>query len=153
MPALPATLPDVYILTALNETITVTTTAGAPATITSVTMSPNVAGVNIAIATGTVTITGQYPSGIFPGVSITYITRGSSDKLETPVTVGSFDAIPPGKQVFKYLAPTTNMVQVTFTINYQDMSILKIPTPAVATVTQNAEYNYAAGQQLLKEYA
>lgn len=147
----PTTLPDVFILTPVNFTLTVKDSASAAANITSVIVTPAAQGINTSFdsTTGIVTVTGQYPISLFSGVSITYITKGKSDKTDTPVTVGSFDAIPQGKQVFKYAPPPDNQVVTKYTVNFID-SVTKLPDTAF--ITQNVEFDYTAAGAKLKDY-
>lgn len=154
---IPTTLDPVFTDTNFTDIIQVNDINSAPAQITSINISPALPlTVNLTTAivmsntAGPITLSGSFSPSVFPGVSITYITRGKSDKIETPTTVGSFDAIPSGKQVFAYKPPTQSTVTITITITGIDDP--DAMTTDTQTITKVVEYDYQKGINSLRNY-
>jgi hypothetical protein len=113
-----------------------------------VTSQPEIlTNVNVSLSqanVGAVTIFGAFALDLFPGATIKYITKGKSDLEEQAVTVGSFNQVPKGKQVFDYSSPTTQSIDVVFTLTSN--------TNVSAQITKTIEYNYDIGRLKLLEY-
>lgn len=150
MPADPSSLLTVFIETNFTETVTITDDLAMPPTsIESViTDIPLPDGIIITKTTETITVSGKYSAGLFPGTTINYITRGFSDKLESPGAVSSFDDIPIGKQVFSYKPPVISEITITFMVNFVDSALL----PGNTTFTQDVVFNYDKGALKLREF-
>jgi hypothetical protein len=82
--------------------LTVTATPDALEIIESVTVTP--IDKDLGIMVGGDTIEGEY-IGVFEDV-ISFITKGSSDKLETPTTIIGTGDMPSGKTIFKFIEDT-----------------------------------------------
>jgi hypothetical protein len=151
----PDKLPTIFVETQFSDTINVMEEmAGEEGTtlnvsnVIAVTSSPEVlTNVNVSYTQadmGIVTIYGSFSLDLFPGTEIKYITRGKSDLEEKPVTVGTFGQIPKGKQVFNYSSPTTQSIDVIFTLTSN--------TNVSAQIIKTIEYNYDIGRLKLLEY-
>jgi len=147
----PATLSTVYVETQFSDTILVQEIddmgTAYPANVISVTSNydplTNVFKFSNTFTTGSVTIYGAFSLNLFPSSIIQYITKGSSDKIETLVTTNSFDLIPTGKQVFNYQAPRAATIDVIFTIT---------TNISFSQITKTVEYNYDTGRIKLLRY-
>jgi len=71
--------------------------------------------INIVTGNTSFTIFGVYRKGFFD--SAKYITDGSSDLLETPVSLTDIDNIPSDKELFEYLPDTKTSITKTYSIS------------------------------------
>jgi hypothetical protein len=150
----PPTFSQVVVATPFTSTVTITDdNTGDAANIIAVTSDsalPSSINVQFSNVTGAVTVTGLYPISVFPGATIKYITRGSSDKIEAPVTVGSFGDIPQGKQVIAYVPSGISQIiynyKVIIDANTEPQSNI------IEYVTQSVQFNYDVGAAALKSY-
>ena len=103
---------------------TVTVTAGESETVNSISVVlQGEVEPNISIVTGnnSFTISGVYRKGFSD--SAKYITEGSSDLLETPVSLTDIDNIPSDKELFEYLPDTQTSITKTYSVsvNYNNL--------------------------------
>ncbi len=110
----PTTTPDVD--RDVNFSISISAT-GSPEVIESVTVTASTADSGVTITNGTTssTISGAY-TDLFTD-SITYITKGSSDLIETPTTVIGTGNVPEGKTVINLVNDRTARKTITYNIS------------------------------------
>lgn len=154
----PQTLAKVTVNQAFNATVTITSPpgeVGAPTpviTIGQVTCDLAIPNITITKAGATVTFNGSHSLALFNNNQITYITRGSSDKIESPRQATSFGSLNPAtEQVFKYVPDPTTMKIATYSIEAIS-TLAGVPTTEIVTVTQEVENNYNIGKDTLKGY-
>lgn len=92
----------------------------------------------------TLTVSGAYPSNVFGLNTISHITRGSSDKYESPETSSGFDISPVTRQIISYIPDSRNTKLITYTVTTDKDSIY--------TITQLVWNNYSTGRNTLKEF-
>lgn len=105
---LPGVLTSVEIFTNFSETITA---SSATATISSVNISfsSSEPGITSSNGSSSCTISGQFSFVSFPGSVVTYVNKGSSDKIQTAVTLPINDC-PDEKDVFEVI-PDSNLTK------------------------------------------
>jgi hypothetical protein len=98
-------------------TRTISATPSVGETIVSVTATLNdekEIGISITPGTSQVTISGKYLTGFTDSAS--YISKGSSDQLETPIVVSNLSDIPKGKELFKYEQDPISSITKDYTV-------------------------------------
>ena len=100
--------------------------------------------ITIVFTDTTVTVSGTYPLSVFNLNNILHITRGSSDKYETPEATSGFDISPITRQIISYVPDSRNTKLITYTITTD--------TASVYTITQLVWNNYSIGRDALKEF-
>jgi len=124
----PTTLSPVVRNTSFTRTITVTPEDGETINTISVTSSLPDTHITITVLDDTITISGLYFNGFYDVAK--YVSKGSSNKIETPTVVTSLEALPPNKDLFDLSQDTANKT-VTYTIN------VKYDSEAIDTETIN----------------
>lgn len=119
----------------VNATITPTGDAGE--IITNVTAQLISTGASVIITPGTtsVTIVGKY-SDPFKD-SFQYVSKGSSNKIETPTTIVGVDNVPKNKELFNLNQDTKPIETFTYEITVEYDDEFFVPTNATFTVTHD----------------
>lgn len=81
----------------------------------SITITPSSTNINIVENTNNFTLTGIFNLDDF-NANISYVNKGSSDKIETPILVNKYSAVPDMKDVFRIVPLETNK---TFFLNVE----------------------------------
>ncbi len=72
-------------------------------------------GITISVLLGVITISGQY-TGLFDDM-LTYVEKGSSDRLMTPITVIGTGSIPADKDLFDFSQDLTDSISVQYKVS------------------------------------
>lgn len=142
----PTTLSSVTRNTAMTKTITITPEEGETINSVSVTSSLPDTHITITAVDDTITISGMYYSG-FNDTSI-YVSKGSSNKLETPTVVNNLDALPPNKDLYEFNQDGRGSISVIYTINVKYDSLI-IDTETITQVVKNSP---TLGYNILRSY-
>lgn len=132
---------------------TVTVTAGESETVNSISVAlQGEVEPNISIVTGnnSFTISGVYRKGFSD--SAKYITEGSSDLLETPVSLTDIDNIPSDKELFEYLPDTQTSITKTYSISVNYNSVETGNTTENFTMTHIVENNVQQFTTFINSY-
>jgi hypothetical protein len=95
-----------------NFTQTVTATGGLGETVNSVVISGT--GVDSGITLNGATISGQYNAAF--NEQVYYVTKGSSDLLETPTIVNGTGNVPPNKDIIKFVTDNSAFKTKSYTV-------------------------------------
>ena len=77
-----------------------------------------------------------------------YVSKGSSNKKETPTVVNSLDALPPNKDLYEFNQDSTASITVTYTIDVEYESEV-IDTETIDHVVKNSP---TLGYNILTSY-
>lgn len=144
----PTTLSDITRNTTFNNVITITPEEGE--TINTISVTPSAIDTHVTITTSVlnsrVTISGMYVSGFHDNAK--YVSKGSSDLLETPTVVNSLDALPPNKDLFEFNQDGTPSISINYVISVKYESEV-IDTK---TLTQTVRNSTSLGYNILNSY-
>jgi hypothetical protein len=144
----PTTLSDVTRNTTFNNVITITPEEGE--TINAISVTPSAIDTHVTITTSVlnsrVTISGMYVSGFHDNAK--YVSKGSSDLLETPTIVNSLDALPPNKDLFEFNQDGTPSISIDYVINVKyDSEVID-----TKTISQTVRNSTSLGYNILRSY-
>jgi len=144
----PTTLPDVMRNTSFSTVITITPEAGE--TINTISVTPSAVDNHITITTSTVdstvTLSGMYFSGFNDNAK--YVSKGSSDRLETPTIVNSLDALPPNKDLFEFNQDGAASITIDYLISVKYDSLVT----DTATISHTVKNSPTLGYNILNSY-
>jgi hypothetical protein len=132
---------------------TVTVTAGESETINSISVvlqGEEEPDVNIIAGNTSFTISGVYRKGFSD--SAKYITDGSSDLLETPVSLTDIDNIPSGKELFEYFPDTKTSITKTYSVSVNYNNLETGNTTENFTMTHIVENNVQQFTTFINSY-
>jgi hypothetical protein len=89
--------------------------------------------INYTINPTSVSFTGNIPLDIFDRYKLTYVDKGKSDKIQTPMVV-TIDNMPDNKDLFKIEVDTRQTINIPITINIELEKTTLGLTPAEDTV-------------------
>lgn len=140
--------------------VTISISPSANLTITSITCSPqgatSLSGISIVTTLSSVRISGSYLSLSYIDRA-KYITKGSSDKLETPKEVvgaiwGTNSLLPPNQEVISFSQDTTpNKIQ-NYNIRVRERNANNITFTTNFTVFHTILNDWTSGTEALKAY-
>jgi len=132
---------------------TVTVTPGDSETINSISVAlqgdeePNI---NIVTGNNSFTISGVYRKGFSD--SAKYINEGSSDLLETPVSLTDIDNIPPDKELFEYFPDNKTSITKTYSVSVNYNNLETGNTTENFTMTHIVENNVQQFTTFINSY-
>jgi len=142
----PTTLSSVVRNTSMTKTIVVTPEEGK--TINTISVTSSIPDTHITITTldDTITISGMYYSGFSDNA--VYVSKGSSNLLETPTIATSLDALPPNKDLYEFNQDSIASITVTYTIDVKYDSEV-VDTETIDQVVKNSP---TLGYNILTSY-
>jgi hypothetical protein len=142
----PSSLSAVIRNTSVSTSITVTPEEGETINAISVTSSLVDPNITISVANDVITISGMYYKG-YSDVS-KYVSKGSSDLLETPTVVNSIFSLPPNKDLYEFNQDSTASITVNYTIDVRYDSNT-VDTEVISQVVRNS---HTLGYNILTSY-
>lgn len=142
----PSSLSAVVRNTSVSTSITVAPEEGETINTISVTSSLVDPNITISVANDVITISGMYYKG-YSDVS-KYVSKGSSDLLETPTVVNSIFSLPPNKDLYEFNQDSTASITVNYTIDVRYDSNT-VDTEVVSQVVRNS---HTLGYNILTSY-
>ncbi len=101
---------------ALTNSVVLDPTAGVVETVSAVTITADISdsGITLATSLSAVTVSGSY-LGLFNDYG-EYVSKGSSDLIETPTEFTNIDNLPPSKDFYLFEQDTADSKTVTYTV-------------------------------------
>lgn len=96
------------------------------------------------------TISGNYISTFFDEVS--YVSKGSSDRIEDPTEIIGFGNLPPNKDAFSFRQDLRQFVNKLYKVTVTYTSILSGPGTVVQIVPHQVNNNWSFGGIFIKNY-
>lgn len=89
-----------------------------PDTVTSVTITADIQENTVTLTNGSssCSVSGYYTGDIFPNKTLTYISEGSSDLIETPIMVNRFDKVPDESELISFTPDPSLFTIITYTV-------------------------------------
>ena len=139
------------VYTSINYTINVTFTPDSGTeSLSSVTIVADIADGSISLNNGTssCSITGNYTLDLFDSITIKYVDKGSSDKIQTPVVVNKTNLVPANKDVFKVSSDPNIKKTITYTVT----ATTNQGSSATSTYTYDVIQTYDAIKGWIQDY-
>ena len=141
------------IYTSIDYTINVTFTADDSSSSESLSSVDIVADINedsITLSNGTssCSIKGNYTLDLFDSITIKYVDKGSSDKIQTPIVVNKTNLVPANKDVFE----VSSDLNIKKTITYTVTATTNQGSSATSTYTYDVIQTYDAIKGWIQDY-